>query len=110
MYKYKLLRHFVKQTKGYIKKFPKLFEEILKTLRKFDKKNATPLGNNIFKLRVSLPGLHRGKNRSFRLIILIIEVENTLIPMAFYFKGDRQSISKKEIILHKKIIEHELEL
>ena len=109
-YKYTLSRHFVRQTKKYIKKIPNLKEDILACIKNLNKQKKIHLGNGIFKIRLSPSAFNKGKSNAFRLIILVVEIKKIITPIAFYFKGDRDAVSKKEIILHKKIIEHELKL
>ncbi len=110
MYKFLFSNHFKKQLKPYTKKYPDFKEEFIENLKNIKSKNTISLGKNLYKIRMRFSCIPKGESKSFRLIVLIIKIENALVPLAFYFKGDRQSISKKEIILHKKIIEHELKL
>ncbi len=88
---------FRKQLKNYAKKYRCLKNEVIFALENFDKQSSVHVGNNIYKIRIKTKDIPKGKSKSFRLIILIIEIEKFIVPIALYFKGDRENISKKEI-------------
>ncbi len=101
--------HFLKQLKPYAKKFRKLQTDLLSALNSFLPELAQPLGHKIYKLRLKSTDLPRGKSNSFRVIIFLWQDPAVLVPIAFYFKGDTQNLSEKEIEYHlnKVIIEIE---
>lgn len=109
MQRYFIPEHFKKQVKPYIKKYRKLLRDIIATLKNFEKRNAISLGANTYKVRVKASDIPKGKSRSFRLIILLIEKDTLLIPVALYFKGSMASISRMEILYHVKLIQKEIE-
>ncbi|MCK5510587.1 type II toxin-antitoxin system RelE/ParE family toxin [Candidatus Parcubacteria bacterium] len=88
---------FRKQLKKYAKKYRCLKNEIILVLENFDKQLWTHIGNNAYKIRLKIKDIPKGKSKSFRLVILIIETEKFITPIVLYFKGDRENISKKEI-------------
>ena len=63
----------------------------------FRKEQHVYLGNNVYKIRLKTPDIAKGKNKSFRLVVLIVEIGKFIIPLAIYFKGDQENISKKEL-------------
>ena len=96
-----------KQTKLYFKKHKNLLNDIILTLKNFDKENSIFLGANTYKIRLKSSDINKGKRSSFRLVILILKINNIISPVALYFKGNRESISKKEIMHHAKLITKE---
>lgn len=109
MCQFLLLPHFVKRLKKFTKKYRHLKDSLQTTLQNFQKSQAISLGNNVYKLRLSSPDISRGKNKSFRLIIYIIEIRKTIVPVTLFYKGDQSNITKKEINDHLEQILIELE-
>lgn len=66
------------------------------------------LSKQLYKLRLKCRDLARGKSKSFRLIVLLIEVENLLVPVTVFFKGDRGDISESELEAHLNKVKEEL--
>lgn len=110
MYQPIILPHFKRQLKRYGRKYRHLKEAVIDTLEHFEKEQHPRVGRNIYKVRVRTRDIPKGKNKSFRLIIFLIEKENYIIPLAVYFKGDREDVSKKEINDHLEIIIFELRI
>lgn len=100
MYSFKILNCFKKQLKSLVKKFPSLKSDVIAALHSFHKETSISLGNNNYKIRILSSDLKRGKSKSFRLILHVIEIENLLLPIALYYKGEKGNISKKRIIDH----------
>ena len=97
MYQIIISSHFRKQLKSYAKKYRHLKNEVITVLENFNKRQNVHLGNNVYKIRLKTKDIPKGKNKSFRLIILIIEIEKFIAPIVLYFKGNQENISKKEI-------------
>ena len=110
MYQPIILPHFSRQFKKAAKKYRHLKMAVIEVLENFDKKRHVHLGHNIYKVRLKTKDVPRGKSKSFRLIILIIEIEKFIVPLVIYFKGNRQDISKIEINNHLEMILLELRL
>jgi mRNA-degrading endonuclease RelE of RelBE toxin-antitoxin system len=104
MHEYLILPHFKKQLKQLSKKYRHLKDEIIVTLEAFDKTQHQSLGNNLYKIRVKSKDIKRGKDKSFRLIVFIIEMQSYIVPITIYYKGDRKDISAKEVNDHLEII------
>ena len=103
-----LAEHFKKQLKPFLKKYRHLGDDLVSALKIFDKRQASPLGGNVYKLRLKTSDLPKGKSSSFRLIIFLLEHDDLIIPLAIYFKSERKSISLKEINEHLVMILAEL--
>jgi len=100
MYQILISSHFRKQLKAYLKKFPDLKEAIILELEKFRKQSSVHLGKGVYKIRVSIQSLKKGKSGGFRLIVLLVEIEKVLVPLTIYFKGDLENLSKHELNKH----------
>lgn len=108
MYKYFIAEHFKKQLKVYLKKHRSLLGDVIEALKTFQKERAIPLGANTYKLRLASSNIPKGKSHAFRMIILVLELDNLIAPIAIYFKGDRADISKQEIVNHANAIRQEI--
>ena len=104
MYQYLILPNFKKQLKKLSKKYRNLKDEVIFTLKSFEKSKEQSLGNNLYKIRVKSKDIKRGKNKSFRLVIYIIEAQDYIIPVTVYYKGDKTDLTTKEINNHLEII------
>jgi mRNA-degrading endonuclease RelE of RelBE toxin-antitoxin system len=109
MYQSLFLPHFLRQLKPLLKKYPSVKEDIKRTLADFDTKLYPHLGRNVYKVRLGVTGLARGKSKSLRLIVLVVEHHSLLAPVTIYFKGDKTNISFKELSDHLEIIEIEID-
>ncbi|MFC1613304.1 type II toxin-antitoxin system RelE/ParE family toxin [Patescibacteria group bacterium] len=107
-YKVVILPHFRRQFKLHIRKYRHLKKSVIEALENFNKNSHASLGNNLYKVRIKSDDLRKGKSKSFRLIILLIEKDGFLIPIMIYFKGDRDNIAKKELNEHLELILFEL--
>ena len=109
MHQYFISEHFKKQLKVYLRKYRSLLNDVIAVLQSFEKDRAIPLGANTYKLRFTATDLPKGKSHAFRMIILVVEYDALITPIALYFKGDRTDISKQEIMHHAEIIRQEIE-
>lgn len=111
MRRYFISEHFKKQLKPYLKKYRHLLDDVIRALKFFEKRNAVSLGANTYKIRVQATDIPKGKSHAFRLIILFLAKDDgLLIPLVLYFKGDRDSLTKSEILYHTRFIQREIEI
>jgi|SRR3989338_2041427 len=110
MYQPVILSYFRRQLAEYLKKYRHLKEAVIETLQNFRKEANPHLGHNVYKVRLKTKDIHRGKSKSFRLLVLIVEVDQYIVPMTLYFKGDQENITKKELNNHLENILWELRL
>jgi len=96
-YFYRIPECFKKNLKSLAKKFPHTKEDVIRALVQFEKETAVSLGKNNYKIRIKSSDLKKGKSNSLRMIIHVIEVKSLIIPIAIFFKSDRENISIKEI-------------
>lgn len=99
-----VLPHFKKQLKPLCKKHRHFKNEVIAELKKFNPANHQPLGHNVYKIRIASKDISRGKGRSFRLVVFVIERKQYILPIAVYYKRDKQNMSLREINDHLEII------
>lgn len=89
---------FIKDAKTLAKKYKKLFldlELLQKTLLDHPD-SGTPVGNNIFKIRIPNSSIPTGKSGGFRVITYYFS-DDIIYLLTIYSKSDRESISSGEI-------------
>ena len=104
MYRVYLADHFLRQLKRYVKKYRSLRDDLLLTLEHFHPETAQYLGAKLYKLRLRSRDLSKGKNKSFRLILFLVEMNNVVIPVTIYYKGDRSDVKEDEIEYHVSMV------
>ena len=98
-YKVEITRHFEREAKPLLKKYASLKSE-LDTLGKELSKNpekGTPLGNNLYKIRLAIASKGKGKSGGARVITYLKTEQGTVFLLSIYDKGERDTISDKEI-------------
>ena len=90
---------FEREAKRLIKIYSSLKEDI-KILCDSLKKNpalGTPLGNNIFKIRLAITSKGKGKSGGARVITYVFVDNETVYLLSIYDKGEQQDISDKKL-------------
>ncbi|MBW8050043.1 MAG: hypothetical protein FVQ77_06830 [Cytophagales bacterium] len=90
---------FSKQLKKLAKKYHSLKEDV-KEFKKQLLKNPTSgihLGNNVYKNRLAIASKGKGKSGGARVIIFVVTIDKEIYLLTIYDKGEKDSISKKEI-------------
>lgn len=105
-----IVSHFARQLKAHCKKYRSLKEDLVDFLEHFDVRQHQSLGGGLYKARMRVRSISRGKSASFRVIILLFERRGTLVPITLYFKGNQEDISQKEINNHLEIVLFELRM
>lgn len=90
---------FQKQAKKLIKKYPSLKTELLQL---FDSLAENPImgvniGNNCYKIRISIASKNKGKSAGARVVINVYIDEKEVYLLTIYDKSDKSSISDKEL-------------
>jgi len=98
-YKIELTDNFKKEAKKLIKKYASLKAEIAELGQQLSQNPAmgTPLGNDVYKIRLSVASKQKGKSGGARVISFVKVVDETVFLLSIYNKGNRNSISDKEI-------------
>jgi len=90
---------FEKQAKKLIKKYPSLLselKELVVSLRN-NPNQGSSLGNNCFKIRLSIASKGKGKRGGARIITCLTYSENTVYLLTIYDKSIKENITEKEL-------------
>lgn len=107
MYNIVITEYFKKQLKRLVKKNRKLKDNLIKTLKYFNKSQAICIGMGVYKIRIK--GQNKGKSGGYRLYIFIVEIEGILSPVYIYPKNERENLKLNDLTLHLECIKNELE-
>ena len=98
-YNIQLTENFTKEAKKLIKKYASLkkeLEELFEELQDHPTK-GTPLGNDIYKIRLAISSKGKGKSGGARVMSFVKVSETTVLLFSIYSKGTKDTISDKEI-------------
>lgn len=99
-------RKFDREIKRLTKKFPSLkieFANLLTQLKELPR-TGTPLGNDCYKIRVSIVSKGKGKSGGTRVITHVHISNTTVYLLTIYDKSERDTLSDKELIELLKLI------
>lgn len=98
-YKVELSDNFKKEAKKLTKKYPSLKAELAKLFTKLEQTptTGTPLGNDIYKIRLAIASKSKGKSGGARVMSFVRVTAITVLLFSIYNKGGKDSISDKEI-------------
>ncbi len=98
-YKIELSANFKKEAKKLTKKFPSLKQELtaLFTELETNPTMGTPLGNDIYKIRLAIASKNKGKSGGARVLSFVKITATTVLLFSIYSKGDIDNLSDKEI-------------
>lgn len=108
MYHYHITNHFKRQLKPYGKKYETILDDVISALKNFEPARSVALGKSTYKLRLRASNLPEGKSHAFRLIIVLLELNQIIAPITIYFKGDKDDIPRKEIRHHVNAVQEEI--
>jgi mRNA-degrading endonuclease RelE of RelBE toxin-antitoxin system len=94
-----LSENFKKEAKKLIKKYPSLKVELKELFVLLEEKPliGTLVGNNVYKIRLSIASKNKGKSGGARVMSFIKIQETEVLLFSIYNKGDKDSISDIEI-------------
>jgi mRNA-degrading endonuclease RelE of RelBE toxin-antitoxin system len=98
-YKVKTISAFERQAKRLIKKYHSLQKELLALVKdlKENPEQGTSLGNNCYKIRLSISSKGKGKSGGARIITNIVISEETVYLLSIYDKSEQGDISNKDL-------------
>jgi mRNA-degrading endonuclease RelE of RelBE toxin-antitoxin system len=98
-YNIELSANFKKEAKKLVKKFPSLKQELatLFTQLQTNPTMGTPLGNDIYKIRLAIASKNKGKSGGARVLSFVKVTATTVLLFSIYNKGDVDSLTDKEI-------------
>lgn len=98
-YNIEVTAHFTKQLKRLVKKFPSLkneFHELVSTLKE-NPEQGTYIGNNCYKIRMSISSKGRGKSGGARVITHVQIIETKVFLLSIYDKSELNDIGDKDL-------------
>ena len=98
-YNIELSANFKKEAKKLTKKYPSLKKELdtLFTTLEENPTFGTPLGNDVYKIRLAIASKNKGKSGGARVMSFVKIIDTTVLLFSIYNKGDKDSISNEEI-------------
>lgn len=98
-YKVELTDNFSKEAKRLTKKYPSLKSELADLFAELEKNPTlgTPLGDNIYKIRLAIASKNSGKSGGARVLSYVKVVKNIVLVFSIYNKGDIDSLTDKQI-------------
>lgn len=105
-YKIETIAPFRKEAKKLIKKYPSLKNELAELGRQLsiNPSTGTPLGNNCYKIRLSIASKGKGKSGGARAITHFYVAQETVFLLSIYDKSEKENISNTEIKALLKLI------
>jgi mRNA-degrading endonuclease RelE of RelBE toxin-antitoxin system len=97
---------FKKEIKRLAKKFPSLkseFSELIYSLE-HNPEQGVSLGNNCYKIRMSIASKGKGKSGGARVITNVLVSETVVYLLSIYDKSDKENLTDKELKELLKII------
>lgn len=98
-YKVKFIPKFEKELKRLAKKFPSIksdFSALLVSLKE-DPSQGTSLGNECYKIRISIASKGKGKSGGARVITCFKLVHDTVYLLSIFDKSEQENITDKEL-------------
>ena len=98
-YNIELSANFKKEAKRLIKKYPSLKIELAELFTKLEENptTGTPLGNDIYKIRLAIASKNKGKSGGARVLSFIKVTQTTVLLFSIYNKGEVDNLPDKEI-------------
>ena len=98
-YKVEVTDTFRKEAKKLTKKYPSLKAELTQLFIELEENPTmgTPLGNDVYKIRLAIASKNKGKSGGARVMSFVKVTITTVLLFSIYNKGDKDSISEKEI-------------
>ncbi len=91
--------NFEKEAKRLIKKYKSLKTEILSLIESLEEapEQGTHLGDNIYKIRLTVKSKGKGKRGGTRVMTKVKIVNQVIYMFSIYSKGEKDNISDKEL-------------
>lgn len=98
-YKIELSANFKKEAKRLTKKYPSLKTELAELFTQLEENptTGTPLGNDIYKIRLAIASKNKGKSGGARVLSFVKVTQTTVLLFSIYSKGEVDNLTDKEI-------------
>ena len=95
-----LTDHFKKEAKKLSKKYRSLKNELkgLGTKLSENPTSGTPLGNNVYKIRLAITSKRKGKSNGARVITCVKVAEDIVYLISIYDKSQLENLTKDQIL------------
>ena len=90
---------FDRQLKRLSKKYPSLKEEFLRLVESLEQnpEQGIKLGNNCFKVRISIASKSKGKSGGARVVTNFVIADSAVYLLSIYDKSEKQNLTNKEL-------------
>lgn len=90
---------FTKEFKRLSKKYKNIHEDIKTLKSELTKKpeSGTPLGSNVYKIRIKNSDIDKGKSAGYRVVYYLQNEQGEIYLLTIYSKSDQDSISDERI-------------
>ncbi|MFP5040765.1 type II toxin-antitoxin system RelE/ParE family toxin [Parasediminibacterium sp. JCM 36343] len=90
---------FEKQLKRLVKKFPSLKNEFIQLIAslKENPEQGKSLGNNCYKIRISIASKNKGKSGGARVITCVQIIQTKIYLLSIYDKSEQSDITDKDL-------------
>jgi mRNA-degrading endonuclease RelE of RelBE toxin-antitoxin system len=98
-YSIELSANFKKEAKRLIKKYPSLKEELAILFEELEQNPTmgTPLGNDIYKIRLAIASKNKGKSGGARVLSFVKVTLTTVLLFSIYSKGEVDNLTDNQI-------------
>ncbi|OJW69847.1 MAG: hypothetical protein BGO68_05770 [Candidatus Amoebophilus sp. 36-38] len=98
-YSIELSANFKKGAKRLIKKYPSLKSELAELFNELEENPTlgTPLGNDIYKIRLAIASKNKGKSGGARVLSFVKVSQTTVLLFSIYSKGKVDNLTDKQI-------------
>jgi mRNA-degrading endonuclease RelE of RelBE toxin-antitoxin system len=98
-YSIELSDNFKKEAKRLGKKYPSLKNELAKLFEELEENptKGTPLGNDVYKIRLGISSKNKGKSGGARVITFVKVTETSVLLFSIYNKGEKDNITDIDI-------------
>ena len=98
-YSVELSPNFKKEAKRLSKKYLSLKSELDALFKELEKNPTlgTPLGNDMYKIRLAIASKNKGKSGGARILSFVKVTQTTVLLFAIYSKGEADSLTDKQI-------------
>jgi mRNA-degrading endonuclease RelE of RelBE toxin-antitoxin system len=98
-YSIELSPNFKKEAKKLIKKYPSLKAELKELFAQLEENPTlgTPLGSDIYKIRIGIVSKNKGKSGGARVLSFVKIIQTTVLLFSIYAKGETDSLTDKQI-------------
>ena len=98
-YNIEITDNFKKEAKKFIKKYASLKNEIAELGIELAKNPTlgTPLGNDVYKIRLAIASKNKGKSGGARVISFVKIIDETVYLLSIYNKSEVDNLTDKQI-------------